>query len=121
VLLRKLIREALERSGLSMAEASRRAGKESGYLKSLLRESNPVQDPGIKSALSVAMALGIKPQDMTDAAMADLANEGSIPKTMQMIAQLGSDLTPAELDELFSQALKIRWRRANKGTQSRND
>jgi transcriptional regulator with XRE-family HTH domain len=120
-MLRKLIREALERSGLTMAEASRRAGQSPAYLKAFMRDKNSFKNPGIKTVLSVGMVLGIKPQDIAEAAMSELVNEGSGPKTLQAITQLSRDLSPAELQELFSQILEIKKRRGSKGARGRKD
>jgi transcriptional regulator with XRE-family HTH domain len=120
-MLRKLIREALEQSGLTMAEASRRAGQSPQYLKAFMRENSPLKNPGIKTILSIGMVLGIRPQDIAEAAMADLVNEGSGPKTLQALTQLSRDLSPAELQELFSQVLEIKKRRTGKDARGRKD
>jgi hypothetical protein len=89
--LRELIREALQRTGLSMRQASLAAGKNEAFLKVILNGS--IRDPGIGGIMRLANVLDIDKHELLEAVERDHV---SASDNLEAAIEVLKSMTPAE-------------------------
>jgi len=93
-MLKQLIRDALERRGLSMRRASLKAGQSESYVRDILE--GKVRDPGIAGILSLAQVLRIPTERLIEAVQRNLTIRG-IGSSREAATRIIGEMTPEEL------------------------
>jgi len=110
-MLKQLIRDALERRGLSRRRASLEAGQSESYVRDILE--GRVRHPGIAGILSLAQVLRIPTERLIEAVQRDLIIRG-IGSSREAATRIVGEMTPEQLATFITSHSKRPKRRTKR-------